>query len=74
MVNYHPTVFSQLVFIDIGYSAPGHGLTEQTVRHVNSMVKGAMGFEVFGYFLFFQDKDAAGLLDTHVGSHYCNQG
>lgn len=66
LVNYHPAVLEKLVFLDVGYSAPGFGLTRELVGHVNQMVKGAMGYEVLGYFLFFAEEDAAALLDAHV--------
>jgi len=66
MVNYYPEMFTKLVFIDIGYSAPGRNLTEQTVRFVNQMVLEKMGYSVFGYFLFFKESDAAEIMDAHV--------
>jgi len=68
LVNYYPSLFSKLAFVDIGYNAPGFGLTEQIVKHINSMVQGAMGYSVFGYFLFFAEPDAAQLLDAHSDS------
>ncbi len=33
---------------------------------MNSTVKDKMGYEVFGYFLFFKEEDAADLLTGHV--------
>jgi hypothetical protein len=66
MYNYYSHLFTHLAFLDIGYSSPGHNLTEQNVRFVNSMVKQTKGYEVFGYFLFFQEEDAVALMDANV--------
>ncbi|KUJ06284.1 alpha/beta-hydrolase [Mollisia scopiformis] len=68
LMNYCPILFSKLVFLDVGYSAPGTGLTEQTVKYVNSMVQEHMGYSVFGYFLFFKEDHAAQLMNAHVDS------
>jgi hypothetical protein len=68
MANYYPELFLKLAFLDVGYMAPGKGLTAETVRHVNQVVKDAAGFEVFGYFLFFGEEGAAELMDEHVRS------
>jgi len=58
--------------VDVGYSAPGWSLTEQNIRYVNAMVQQAMGYSVFGYFLFFNEEDAAKLMDDHVRHHSCS--
>ena len=73
-MNYYPSLFSKLVFLDVGYAAPGHGLTLETVTYVNSMVQKSMGYSVFGYFLFFQEQDAAKLMDEHVRMQFLNYG
>jgi hypothetical protein len=60
LANYYPSLFSKLVFVDVGYSAPGLGLTEQIVTNINTAIQSAMGYSVFGYFLFFfREEDAA---------------
>ena len=66
LANYHPEIFSKLAFLDVGYVSPGHGLTEQMVTFVDKSVKENMGFEVFGYFLFFNEEGAVELLDGNV--------
>lgn len=74
LANYFPDLFTKLAFLDVGYAAPGHGLTAETVQFVNRMVKDSKGFEVFGYFLFFDEEGAAELMDEHVStslSHFC---
>lgn len=66
LANYYPGLLTKLIFLDVGYSPPGQGLTEEMVRFVNSMVKENMGYEVFGYFLFFKENDAAKLMGENV--------
>ena len=36
------------------------------VEYINNAVQSAMGYSVFGYFLLFEEEDAAKLLDEHV--------
>jgi hypothetical protein len=68
LANYHPERFSAYAFIDHGYGAPGRGLTRAVIQHINSTVKAKLGFSIFGYFLFFDEDDAAKLLNEHVSS------
>jgi hypothetical protein len=68
LANYHPERFSAYVFIDHGYGAPGQSLTPAVIQHINSSVQAKLGFSIFGYFLFFNEEDAAKLLDEHVSS------
>lgn len=42
------------------------GLTRPTVSYINKMVQDGLGYSVFGYFLFFEEEDAAKLLNEHV--------
>jgi soluble epoxide hydrolase/lipid-phosphate phosphatase len=66
LANFYPSLFTKLVFLDIGYSAPGHGLTRTTVSYINHSVQSALGYSVFGYFLFFEEENVAKLLDENV--------
>src|ERR1700709_170274 len=68
LANYHPERFSAYAFIDHGYGAPGRSLTPAAIQHINSAVQAKLGFSIFGYFLFFNEEDAARLLDEHVSS------
>lgn len=68
LANYYPEQFSAYAFIDHGYSAPGKSLTFDAMQHVNSVFQDRFGFSIFGYFLFFNEKDAADLSDKHVSS------
>jgi soluble epoxide hydrolase/lipid-phosphate phosphatase len=68
LANYHPERFSNYVFIDHGYGAPAQNLTPAAIQHINGLVQAKLGFSIFGYFLFFNEEDAAKLLDEHVSS------
>ncbi|EKD19723.1 uncharacterized protein L3040_001929 [Drepanopeziza brunnea f. sp. 'multigermtubi'] len=68
MANYVPDLFRKIAFLDVGYSAPGQGLTTQVMGSVNASMEKAMGYALFGYFLFFDEEDAAALMDAHVDS------
>ncbi|TVY44774.1 Bifunctional epoxide hydrolase [Lachnellula subtilissima] len=68
MANFYPGLFSKYVFVDVGYSPPGQGLTRKNVEFINGMVQQHMGFSVFGYFLFFDEKDAAEIMDKNIDS------
>ncbi|KAK9364335.1 Alpha/Beta hydrolase protein [Lipomyces kononenkoae] len=68
LANYHPERFSAYAFIDHGYGAPGRSLTPDVIQHIDSSVQAKLGFSIFGYFLFFNEEDAAKLLDEHVSS------
>jgi soluble epoxide hydrolase/lipid-phosphate phosphatase len=67
-VNWYPKLFTKLAFLDVGYNSPEFGLTEETCKFVNAQVKEHLGYEVFGYFLFFQDEDAAELIENNVSN------
>jgi soluble epoxide hydrolase / lipid-phosphate phosphatase len=66
LANYYPSLFTKLVFIDVGYSAPGRGLSLDTISHIDTAVQATLGYSIFGYFNFFQDDDAASLLNDNV--------
>lgn len=66
LTNYYPSLFTKLIFIDVGYSAPGSGLTLAGVDHINATVQAKLGYSILGYFKFFQDDDATFLLDNNV--------
>ncbi|OAA63647.1 Epoxide hydrolase-like protein [Niveomyces insectorum RCEF 264] len=68
LANYHPERISAYAFIDHGYAAPGQSLTPEVIQHINSAVQAKLGFSILGYFLFFDEEDAATLLDKHSES------
>ncbi|KAH6952315.1 Alpha/Beta hydrolase protein [Ilyonectria sp. MPI-CAGE-AT-0026] len=66
--NY-PDLSTKLVFIDVGYFAPGNDFTEATIRAANAASQAEKGFTSFGYFLFFvEDEDATQLMDYNHDS------
>jgi soluble epoxide hydrolase/lipid-phosphate phosphatase len=68
LANYHPERFSAYAFIDHGYGPPGQSLTPEVIERINSSVQAKLGFSIFGYFLFFDEDDAAKLLNEHASS------
>ncbi|CZT00651.1 related to epoxide hydrolase [Rhynchosporium graminicola] len=68
LANYYPQLLRKLAFLDVGYVSPGHGLTEEMVTFVDKSIKEAMGFEVFGYFRFFNEDGATELLNKNIES------
>jgi soluble epoxide hydrolase / lipid-phosphate phosphatase len=66
LANFYPASLSKFVFLDIGYSPPGQGLTKQNVELINGMVQQHLAYSVFGYFLFFDEEGAAELIDKNV--------
>jgi len=52
-------------FIDVGYIAPP-ALTLADVEAINTATQAALGYAVFGYWLFFNGDEAAPILDSHV--------
>ena len=68
LANYHPERFSAYAFIDHGYAALGQSLTPAVIQHIDSAVQAKLGYSIFGYFLFFDEDDAAKLLNEHVSS------
>ncbi|APA13329.1 hypothetical protein SS1G_08093 [Sclerotinia sclerotiorum 1980 UF-70] len=69
MVNYYPELFEKLVFLDIGYQAPGGpGFNSDLVRMINAQIKEMAGYEVFGYFLFMDEEGSAELMDKNPES------
>ncbi|MCJ1291122.1 hypothetical protein MMC34_002665 [Xylographa carneopallida] len=68
LANYHPERFSAYAFIDHGYAALGQSLTPAVIQHIDSAVQAKLGYSIFGYFLFFDEDDAAKLLNEHSES------
>ncbi|KAL8777449.1 MAG: hypothetical protein Q9213_007863 [Squamulea squamosa] len=59
IANYFPARFEKYVFIDTGYSAPGH-LPTKAVVEANK--------DVLGYQIFFNRDDSGSILDKHQSS------
>ncbi|KAI3325045.1 alpha/beta-hydrolase [Xylariaceae sp. AK1471] len=64
---YHPKRFSKLVFVSVGYLAPGtlfdiDGINEQGLKN--------LGYTPFGYWYFFNSYDIAGIVSQKLESFY----
>lgn len=73
LLNYYPSTVTKSVFLDIGYTTPGHDLTAETIRFANSMSEKYNGYPILGYFLFFDEEGAGKLMDEHVCISFSSQ-
>ncbi|TVY65715.1 Bifunctional epoxide hydrolase, partial [Lachnellula suecica] len=55
----YPSYFKQFVFISVPYQPPGRGMD---IEKVNAMTKKQIGYENFGYWLFFTHPEAGKLI------------
>lgn len=60
LANYFPERLLSYIFLDIGYLAPTGPFS---VDAINEATIQAIGYEVFGYWHFFESADAAELMD-----------
>ncbi|KAF6810152.1 epoxide hydrolase [Colletotrichum plurivorum] len=65
LCQFHPSRFAGLVFLDVGYAAPG---TMFDVEAINRLTKEATGEEMFRYWDFFTDDEGVAIMDRQVGS------
>jgi soluble epoxide hydrolase/lipid-phosphate phosphatase len=63
LANYHPDRFLGYAFLDIGYRAPGGRFN---LAAVNAFTKQHVGYELSGYWTFFERPDASQVLKDHV--------
>lgn len=63
LANYFPERFLKFVFIDIAYQAPRGYFN---VDAINATSEKMLGYPIFGYWYFFNDADAAELMDRNV--------
>ena len=67
LANYFPERFLKFVFLDVAYQAPtGHF----SLDAINDMSEKALGYPIFGYWYFFNDAEAAELMDRNVHIHF----
>ena len=59
----YPERFEKFVFISVPYSPPGRAMN---VDMINRATRRSMGFEQYGYWLFFAEDGAAKLISDHV--------
>lgn len=65
LCHFHPSRFSGLVFLDVGYAAPGAAFD---VEAINRMTKEVAGEEMFRYWDFFTDDEGVATMDRQVAS------
>ena len=61
--NYYPERLLSCSFLAAPYRAPGQSMN---VDAVNAITKQKLGYEMFGYWKFFEREDAAQILKDHV--------
>ncbi|KAH8881220.1 alpha/beta-hydrolase [Thozetella sp. PMI_491] len=64
---YHQNRFNKLVWISVGYLAPG-GLLD--LDAINSMAAAEYGYMPYGYWYFFTRYDASGVIGNHLESYW----
>lgn len=66
MYNWFPERFISTTFVDVAYLPPGVGLNEETILELNKNSSATVGYESFGYFLFFREPGTGALMDANV--------
>lgn len=61
--NYCPTRLVSLTFLSVAYMPPGELFD---LQKINLSSKQLLGYELFGYWEFFDRKDAADIIKEHV--------
>jgi hypothetical protein len=66
LLNYHASRFEAATFIDIGYFAPPLALNVTDFEAIDNQTFQALGYSIFGYWLFFDEPGAADIINAHV--------
>lgn len=66
LANHHPSRFLSYAYLDVAYSPPQARLDFDAINAINQKTHEALGYHVFGYWVFFSEPDAGELLDSHV--------
>lgn len=66
LANYFPERFLKFAFLDVAYQPPTGNFN---VDAINDMSEKMLGYPIFGYWYFFNDAEAAGLMDRNVHIH-----
>ncbi|KAI8952477.1 alpha/beta-hydrolase [Xylaria longipes] len=64
---YHPQRYSKLVFMSVGYQAPGNFFD---VDEINGSGLKNFGYTPFGYWYFFNSYDSAGIISQNLESFF----
>lgn len=65
LANYFPERFISFAFLDVAYQAPSGPFS---VEAINQFAEKTFGYPTFGYWLFFNDPDAADMMNRVVSS------
>jgi len=63
LAAWHESRVERLVFLSVGYSPPGKKLD---VHGINRVTKEKLGYEIFGYQVFFSSEGAGEIIGRHV--------
>lgn len=63
LANYYPERLLSTAFLAAAYRAPGQSMN---VDLFNALSKEKLGYEMFGYWKFFEKEDAAQIIKDHV--------
>jgi soluble epoxide hydrolase/lipid-phosphate phosphatase len=63
LVNYYPQRLLSCSFLAVAYRAPGQSMN---VDPINVITKQKLGYEMYGYWKFFEREDAAQVIKDHV--------
>jgi soluble epoxide hydrolase/lipid-phosphate phosphatase len=62
LASYYPERFLAFGFLSVGYISPEGTNLQAVMNHT----KKTLGYEIFGYFLFFSEEGADAIIETHV--------
>lgn len=65
LASYFPKRFASYSFLATTYTPPGQDLH---IDALNLLTKKKLGFEMYGYWKFFEKEDAAQITKEHVGA------
>lgn len=66
LANYYPERLLSTAFVAAAYRAPGQSMN---VDLFNVLSKQKLGYEMFGYWKFFEREDAGQIIKDHVSQH-----
>ena len=67
LANYFPERFVKFAFLGVAYQAPSGRFD---VDKINEITKEHIGYEIFGYWHFFNDPDAADMMNRDVSNSF----
>jgi len=67
LANFYPKRLASASFLTVAYIPPGGVMN---LDAINTMTKQALGYEIFGYWKFFEREDAGEIVNKNVNSFY----